>query len=346
MAEYGYNKGIGKLEVIQMMKIAIDAMSGDLGSSIVVKAVQAFLKQFNDTELYVCGKKEELTELEGLDHVQIIDSRDVISMNDSIMTIRRKKEASMYKAVNLCKEEVCEAVVSAGSTGGFYASAMFFLKRIEGVDKCGLLSTIPTKNGKGVCMCDMGANAENTASQLNDFAVMGTCFLEAVKGVKNPKVALLNIGAEEKKGNEMHIEAYQLLKANPNINFVGNIEGREILEGEVDLIVTDGFSGNIALKTIEGSGKVMMEMLKEVLMSNTRSKIAAMLAKPALRILKNKMDSNQVGGAFMAGFEKPIIKAHGSSNEVAFENAMKMARSMVKENSIEKMKAGLIKNEA
>lgn len=329
-----------------MIKLAIDAMSGDLGSSIVVKAIKSFLNQINDTELYVCGKQEELQEIATLPNVHIIDARDVIAMDDSIMTIRRKKEASMYKAVNLCKEEVCEAVVSCGSTGGFYASAMFFLKRIEGVDKCGLLSTIPTKNGKGVCMCDMGANAENTASQLNDFAVMGSCYVEAVKGVKNPKVALLNIGSEAKKGNDMHIEAYQLLKSNPAINFVGNIEGREILEGEVDLIVTDGFSGNIALKTIEGSGKVMMEMLKEVLMSDTRSKIAAVLAKPALRILKNKMDSNQVGGAFLAGFEKPVIKAHGSSNEVAFENAMKMARTMVKEQSIEKMKAGLNKNEA
>ena len=329
-----------------MIKLAIDAMSGDLGSSIVVKAIKSFLNQINDTELYVCGKQEELQEIATLPNVHIIDARDVIAMDDSIMTIRRKKEASMYKAVNLCKEEVCEAVVSCGSTGGFYASAMFFLKRIEGVDKCGLLSTIPTKNGKGVCMCDMGANAENTASQLNGFAVMGSCYVEAVKGVKNPKVALLNIGSEAKKGNDMHIEAYQLLKNNPAINFVGNIEGREILEGEVDLIVTDGFSGNIALKTIEGSGKVMMEMLKEVLMSDTRSKIAAVLAKPALRILKNKMDSNQVGGAFLAGFEKPVIKAHGSSNEVAFENAMKMARTMVKEQSIEKMKAGLNKNEA
>lgn len=329
-----------------MMKIAIDAMSGDLGSSIVVKAIKSFMKQYQDTELYVCGKKEELSELEGLQNVQIVDSRDVISMNDSIMTIRRKREASMYKAVNLCKDEVCDAVVSCGSTGGFYACAMFFLKRLEGVDKCGLLSTIPTKNGRGVCMCDMGANAENTAEHLNSFAVMGSCYIEAVRGIQNPKVALLNIGAEEKKGNEMHIEAYKMLKANPNINFVGNIEGRELLEGEIDLVVTDGFSGNIALKTIEGAGKVMMDMLKEALMANTRSKLAAVLAKPALKALKGKMDYNSVGGAFMAGFEKPVIKAHGSSGEIAFENAMKMARSMVKENSIEKMKAGLNHHEA
>lgn len=329
-----------------MMKIAIDAMSGDLGSSIVVKAIKSFLNQFQDTELYVCGKKEELTEIEGLQNVNIIDCRDIISMNDSIMTIRRKKEASMHKAVNLCRDNTCEAVVSCGSTGGFYACAMFFLNRIEGVEKCGLLSTFPTKNGKGVSMCDMGANAENTKEELNTFAVIGSCYVEAVRGIKNPKVALLNIGAEEKKGDDVHKEAYQLLKNNPAINFVGNIEGRELLEGEVDLVVSDGFSGNVAIKTIEGTGKVIMDLLKEGLMSNTRSKIAAVLAKPVLKSLKQKLDYKTVGGAFMAGFDKPVIKAHGSSDEVAFENAMKMARSMIKENSIEKMKAGLKKNEA
>lgn len=167
-----------------------------------------------------------------------------------------------------------------------------------------------------------------------------------MKGIKNPKVALLNIGSEEKKGNEMHIEAYQLLKNNENINFVGNIEGREILNGDVDLIVTDGFTGNAALKTIEGAGKVMMDMLKEALMATTKTKLAALLAKPALKALKNKFDYKSVGGAFMAGFSKPVVKAHGASDDVAFLNAMRLARSMVKEKSIEKMKAGLKTNEA
>lgn len=328
-----------------MYKIAIDAMSGDLGSSIVVKACEAFLKEYQDTTLYVCGKKEELTSLEALDHVEIVDARDIITMNDSVMTIRRKTESSMSKAVNLCKEDTCEAVVSCGSTGGFYACAMFFLKRLEGVDKCGLLATVPTKTGTGVCMCDVGANAQNTPEQLNDFAVMGSCYVQAVRHIENPKVALLNIGTEEKKGDEVHSEAYKLLKANPHINFVGNIEGREILTGDVDLIVTDGFTGNIALKTVEGAGKVMMDMLKESLMSNTRSKMAALLAKPALKALKDKFDYKSVGGAFMAGFSKPVVKAHGASDEVAFLNAMKLARNMIEDNSIEKMKAGLNKHE-
>lgn len=328
-----------------MMNLAIDAMSGDLGSSIVVKACQAFLKEFNDTKLFVCGKKEELSALEGLDQVEIIDARDVISMTDSIMTIRRKKEASMAKAVHLCRDGQADAVVSCGSTGAFYACAMFFLQRLEGVEKCSLLATLPTKNGQGVCMCDVGANAENTAEQLNDFAVMGSCYVSAVRGIKDPKVALLNIGTEEKKGNEVHIEAFKLLKNNPAIHFVGNIEGREILNGDVDLIITDGFSGNIALKTVEGAGKVLMDMLKEGFMSSTRTKLGAVMAKPALSSLKEKFDYKSVGGAFMAGFSQPVVKAHGASDEVAFANAMKLARSMVLDGSIDKMKAGLKKDE-
>lgn len=325
-----------------MYKLAIDASSGDLGSSIVVKACQNFVKEYQDTYLYVTGKIDELKSLEGLPNVEIVEANDVLGMTESIMAVRRKKDSSMVKAVTLAREDKADAVVSCGSTGAFYASAMLFLKRLEGVEKCGLLATLPTKNGKGVCMCDVGANAENTAEQLEQFAIMGSCYVSCVKGVDQPKVALLNIGSEEKKGDEAHQKAYQLMKANPHLNFVGNIEGREILNGDVDLIVTDGFSGNIALKTIEGAGKVLIDMLKENLMSTTRSKVGALLAKPALYEMKNKYDYKSVGGAFMAGFTKPVVKAHGASDDVAFLNAMKLARSMVKEESIEKMKAGLM----
>lgn len=328
-----------------MIKLAIDAMSGDLGSPIVVKACQEFLKSYDDTYLYVCGKKEELTALDGMKNVEIIDSRDVIGMNDSVMTIRRKTDASMSKAVNLCRDQTCQAVVSCGSTGAFYACAMFFLKRLDGVEKCGLLASVPTKNGKGVCMCDVGANAENTAAHLNQFAVMGSCYVSAVKGIKNPKVALLNIGTEEKKGDDVHREAFHLLQANPAVHFVGNIEGRDILNGDVDLIVTDGFTGNVALKTVEGAGKVLMSMMKEGFMSSLRTKVGAVLSKPALSDLKDKFDYKSVGGAFMAGFDTPVVKAHGASDEVAFANAMRLARSMVKEGSIEKMKVGLKNDE-
>ena len=324
-----------------MIKLAIDAMSGDLGSSIVVKAIKSFLNQINDTELYVCGKQEELQEIATLTNVHIIDARDVIAMDDSIMTIRRKKEASMYKAVNLCKEEVCEAVVSCGSTGGFYASAMFFLKRIEGVEKSCLMAVVPTYNGKGVCMLDVGANALNTAEQLKDFAVMGNVYAKNVKGIANPKIALLNIGAEDKKGDEVHIETHKLLTADETINFVGNIEGREILLGDVDVIVTDGFSGNIALKTIEGTASLVMTMIKESLLSTLVSKIGALLIKKQMKELKAKFDYKSVGGALMVGFEKAVVKAHGSSDEVAFENAMELAYRMVKVDVVSQMREGL-----
>ena len=251
-----------------MKRLAIDAMSGDLGSSIVVDACLDFIKGHNDVELYVTGKKEELEKLEGNDQIHIIDARDVVGMNDGIMAVRRKKESSMVKAVTLAKEDKADAVVSCGSTGSFYTCAFVFLKRIEGVEKSCLMAVIPTYNNKGVCMLDVGANAENTAEHLNSFAVMGNVYAREVRGIDNPKVALLNIGTEEKKGNEMHQEAYKLLKANESIHFVGNIEGREMLLGDVDVIVTDGFSGNIALKTIEGVASILMTSVKDAMMSS------------------------------------------------------------------------------
>lgn len=328
------------------MKLAIDAMSGDLGSKIVVEACQLFLKEYQDTTLVVCGKEEELSEIASLENVEIVDARDIITMNDSVMTIRRKTESSMSKAVNLCKNGLADGVVSCGSTGAFYACATFFLKRLEGVEKCALLATLPTMNGKGVCMLDVGANSENTPEQLESFAIMGHCYVAGTKGIANPTSALLNIGTEVKKGDHLHQETYQLLSNNPTLNFVGNIEGRDILNGEVDLIVTDGFSGNIALKTTEGVGMAIMSMLKAKLKASKKAMLGALLAKDALNELKGTLDYKSVGGAFMAGFEKPVVKAHGASDGVAFYNAMKLARQMVKNDTIARMKEGLTRHEA
>ncbi len=328
-----------------MIKLAIDAMSGDLGSPVVIKACEQFIKDFPDTSLVICGKAEDLSPVQNVPQIETVVCSEVISMNDSIITIRRKKDASMNVAVSRAAKD-CDAVVSCGSTAGFYASAMFYMPRLEGVEKCALLATMPTKNGKGVSLCDAGANASSTPEQLRTFAIMGSCYVAAVRQIASPKVALLNIGAEEKKGDELRKTTYQLLKKEPSINFVGNIEGREILEGDVDVIVADGFSGNIALKTVEGAGKVLIDMLKEALYSSFRSKMGALLAKPALASLKEKFDYKSVGGAFMAGFVKPVVKAHGASDEKAFYNAMKLARDMVSQDSIGKMKASLNRHEA
>ena len=324
-----------------MKKLAIDAMSGDLGSSIVVDACLNFLKKHDDVELYVTGKKEELTKLEDNKQVHIIDARDVLAMDEGILAVRRKKESSMVKAVMLAKEDKVDAVVSCGSTGSFYTSAMLFIKRIEGVEKSCLMAIVPTYNNKGVAMLDVGANAENTAEHLRDFAVMGSVYASAVRGIDNPKVALLNIGTEEKKGNEMHRETFELLKNNEKINFVGNVEGRDMLIGDIDVVVTDGFSGNIALKTIEGVAGILMKCVKESMMSSFKGKLGALLAKDSLSSLKEKFDYKSVGGALMVGFEKAVVKAHGASDDVAFLNAMELALKMVEQDVVNKMKEGL-----
>ena len=192
-----------------------------------------------------------------------------------------------------------------------------------------------------VAMLDVGANSENTAEQLKSFAIMGNAYAKNVLKITNPKIALLNIGSEHHKGDEIHQETYKLLEDMQEINFVGNIEGKEILDGEVDVVVTDGFTGNVALKTIEGVAKVLVKSLKDGFMSSTRTKAGAVLAKPALKQLLTKFDTNAAGGALMMGFVKPVIKAHGSSDAIAFENAINLAFEMVSSDVVEKMKEGL-----
>ncbi len=325
-----------------MLKLSIDAMSGDLGSQIVVEACESFVKSHNDVELYVTGKKEELESLEKYSQIHIVDARDIVPMDAGIMSVRRKKDSSMVKAVTLANDGVVDGVVSCGSTGAFYTSAMLFLKRIEGVEKSCLMAELPTYNRKGVCMLDVGANAENTSQQLLDFAIMGHTYASSIKKISSPKVALLNIGTESKKGDLVHQETYQLLENDERINFVGNIEGRDILLGDVDVIVTDGLSGNIALKTCEGTASLVMKMVKEGMMASLKGKIGALLAKKDLYALKDQFDYKSVGGALMVGFEKAVVKAHGASDAKAFENAMNLAYQMVKMDVVNQMKEGLL----
>lgn len=324
-----------------MYKLSIDAMSGDLGSSIVVEACLSFLKTHKDVELYVTGKKEELSALLTEERVQIIDARDVVPMDAGIMSVRRKKDSSMVKAVTLANDGVVDGVVSCGSTGAFYTSAMLFLKRIEGVEKSCLMAILPTYNKKGVAMLDVGANAENTPEQLKEFAIMGSVYAKNIRGIKDPKVALLNIGSESKKGDELHQKTYVLLSEEEKIHFTGNIEGRDLLLGDTDVVVTDGFSGNIALKTCEGVASIVMKMIKESMMSSFSGKIGALFAKSSLYVLKDQFDYKSVGGALMMGFEKAVVKAHGASDAEAFENAMDLAYQMVKLDVVTQMKEGL-----
>ncbi|MBE5705446.1 MAG: phosphate acyltransferase PlsX, partial [Erysipelotrichaceae bacterium] len=290
------------------------------------------------------GLYAEIEELEALkDHPQVtlIDAREIFEMTENILAIRRKKESSLVKAMMLARNNEVDAVLSCGNTGAYYACAMLFLKRIKGIEKSCLMATIPTLNDKGVCMLDVGANAENTVDQLVQFAIMGNVYAKNVRHIQKPKVALLNIGSEEHKGDEIHKETYQSLSTLEQIDFVGNIEGKEILRGDVDVIVTDGFTGNVTLKTIEGVALSMMSALKDGFMASTRNKLGAVISKPVLKGLKTKFDPAGVGGALMMGFVKPVVKAHGASDAKAFESAMNLAFEMVEVNVVEKMKVGL-----
>ena len=316
------------------MKLAIDAMSGDLGSSIVVEACRSFLEKNKTDELYVVGKIEELEALKEYQQVTLIDARETFEMTENILAIRRKKESSLVKTMMLARNNEVDCVLSCGNTGAYYACAMLFLKRIKGIDKSCLMATIPTLNDKGVCMLDVGANAENTSEQLVQFAIMGNVYAKNVRHIQKPKVALLNIGSEDHKGDEIHKETYQSLKELQQIDFVGNIEGKEILKGDV-------FTGNVTLKTIEGVALSMMSALKDGFMSSTRTKLGAVISKPVLKDLKNKFDPAGVGGALMMGFVKPVVKAHGASDAKAFESAMNLAFNMIETNVVDKMKVGL-----
>ncbi len=323
------------------MKLAIDAMSGDKGSGIVVDALVKHLENDKTNHFVVVGKIEELERLKSYGNVELLDARSVLTMEESIMAIRRNKEASLVKAITLAKEDKVDAVLSCGNTGIYYACAMLFLKRLAGVEKSCLMASLPTINNRGVLMLDVGANASNTPNQLVSFAIMANVYAQNVLKLANPKIGLLNIGSESKKGDELHQQTYELLAGADNLNFAGNVEGTDILKGEVDIVVSDGFTGNVALKTIEGTAKVLMSALKDTFKSSWKSKLGALLAKSGLYSLKERFGADAAGGALMMGFVKPVIKAHGSSNSESVLKAIELAIAMADEKVVDKLEEGL-----
>ncbi|MBO5973363.1 MAG: phosphate acyltransferase PlsX, partial [Clostridia bacterium] len=269
--------------------------------------------------------------LEGKDRsrVSIVHTTEVITNEEKATSaVRAKKDSSMSVALKLVADGEADAVVSAGSTGALLTGATFIVKRIKGIQRGALGTVLPTKGQNGVMLLDCGANAECTAEYLLQFGFLGSLYMNKVEGVQCPRVALLNNGTEEGKGDPLRKEAFELLKQASDegrINFVGNVEGRDILSGDCDVLVCDGFSGTIALKSVEGSAMFVMRELKHVLYKNILSKIAALLVKPGLFALKDKMDYNKVGGAPFLGISGPVIKAHGSSNEESYCSAIGQA---------------------
>lgn len=320
------------------MKIAIDVMGGDNAPDAVVEGcAMALSKLGQDASLVLFGEERALQSLTarfGLasDRVELVAAGQRIGCDESpTQAIRQKKDSSLVRALNSVAAGEADCIVSAGNTGALLTGATLIIKRIDGVKRPALAPVLPTKTGGHVLLLDSGANTDCKPQYLQQFALMGAAYMEKVMGVKNPRIGLLNNGAEAEKGNELTKAVYPLLQNTP-VNFAGNCEARETLSGDFDVVVADGFDGNVLLKSIEGTASVMMSLLKDALFSSVRTKIGAALAKPAFRALKRSLDYTEAGGAPLLGVRGGVIKAHGSSNVKAFCHAILQAERLIRGN--------------
>ena len=317
------------------MKIILDAMGGDLAPEAPVMGAIEAAKLYN-TEITLVGRGEEILAVlkkNGIDNlpdgVEICHADDVVDMHDDPgSVIRKRKNSSMIVGLKMLSEGQGDAFVSAGSTGALLTGATLIVKRVKGIRRAAMAPSMPVKTGGKVVICDCGANAECTAEFLLQFGMVASAYAKNVLGVKNPRVGLLNIGTEDSKGTQLQKDAYALLtkaKEEGILNFTGNVEARAVPLGEVDVVVCDGFSGNVMIKTIEGTAMFMGSLLKKMFKKNLGSKIGYLLCKSGVSDMMKLMDSREVGGTQFLGIKKPVIKAHGNSDVLAFRNAVKQA---------------------
>lgn len=332
------------------MKIAIDGMGGDNAPKAVIEGVIQALKEYKGIEYYITGPKEQIEEeLKKYQYdeklVKIVDAREVISPNEHpVMALKKKKDSSICKALKLVKDKECDAVISAGSTGAFLAGCTLIVGRIKGVERPTLAPIMPGKNGSFMIV-DAGANVDCKPNYLVQFAKMGKVYYQGVLGNDNPSIGLVNIGAEEEKGNELTKSVHKLLKEEDSLNFVGNVEPRDTSKGDVNVLVCDGFVGNTLLKMYEGVASTLLKMIKEEILSGgIMSKIGAGLLSPVFKSLKVKFDYKEYGGAPFLGVEGICIKAHGSSDGKAFKNAIRQTKTFYDNGVLEKIKAELQNN--
>lgn len=328
------------------MRIAIDGMGGDHAPQAVVEGVVQALNEYNDIHMYITGPKESIDK-ELVKHnypkerVTVIDASEVISPNEHpVMALRKKKDSSIVKALNLVKDGECDAIISGGSTGAFLAGCTLIVGRIKGVERPALAPIMPGRKGNFMVV-DVGANVDCKPQYLVQFAKMGKIYYEAMFDSSNTSVGLVNIGAEEEKGNELTKATFKLLKEE-KFNFVGNVEPREVPKGEVNVLVTDGFVGNTVLKMYEGCASTLLGMIKdEIYSAPLMSKIGAALLKPVFKKLMVKFDYKEVGGAPFLGVNHICIKAHGSSDGKAFKNAIRQTKVFKEKGILEKIKVEL-----
>ncbi len=324
---------------MQMITIAVDVMGGDNAPVAIVEGCLMALRQMSDIAVTLCGPEDQIRPLiadaKDLENrINIVHAPDVISMHEApMMAVRKKVDSSMVRAMLELKEGRAQAFVSAGSTGAVLAGGMTRVGRIRGIDRPALAPVLPGRH-KPFVLIDSGANVDCQARYVMQFGMMGAIYMEKVFGVQNPTVGLVNIGAEEEKGNQMSKEAFALMSAQKVYNFVGNVEARDIPTGDVDVIACDGFDGNIILKYTEGLASTLTGMLKEELkegkgIKSLPEKIGGLLIRPAIQRFKKRLDADEHGGAPLLGVNGAMIKAHGSSNATAIKNALRQARTMV-----------------
>ncbi len=325
------------------INVAVDAMGGDNAPVEIVKGVVDAVQANDHVKVYLTGQEELVRkELEKYtypaDRIEVVNATEVIETAEPpVMAIRRKKDSSIVRALNLVKDGTCDAFVSAGSTGATLVGGQVIVGRIKGVERPPLAPLIPTEKGCAL-LIDCGANVDARPSHLVQFAKMGSVYMESVMGISNPRVGIVNIGAEEEKGNALVKETYPLLKNCPDIHFIGSVEARDIPAGAADVIVCEAFVGNVILKMYEGVGRSLIHKVKEGMMTSLRSKIGALLVKPALKETLKAFDLEQYGGAPLLGLKGLVVKTHGSSKAVEIKNSILQCITFSEQNINQKIK--------
>jgi len=312
------------------LTVAVDAMSGDAGASVIIESAEIVLKQHNDVHLILVGDEQELEQClvarplpAGTYTLQ--PASQVVTMEDSAaVAMRQKKDSSMRVAINLVKEVRAGACISAGNTGALMAISRFVLKTLPGIDRPAIITTIPAIGGH-THMLDLGANVDCTAEHLHQFALMGSVLVNAIDGIEQPRIGLLNIGSEELKGNEQIRDAAKLIQGS-GLNYIGFVEGNDIYTDKADVVVCDGFAGNVSLKTSEGVARIVSYYLKQEFSRTLLNRLVGLLALPILKAFRQRIDPRKYNGASLLGLQGVVIKSHGGADAVAFANAIEIAR--------------------
>jgi len=330
----------------KLFKIGVDAMGGDNAPAEIVKGAHLAIQTYADVEVTLFGREEDIKKHlpANDDRIKIVHCEDVIPMDtpDPAMAIRRQKESSLVIASKAVKKGEIDALVSAGATGALIAAGTLLVKRLKSVDRPALAPLLPTvKKGATTILCDAGATSETKASFIYQNAKLADIYAKTVLGIKNPTIGLLNIGTEDAKGGTEQVEAFTLLKNDSSLNFLGNIESKSMISGEVDIIAADGYAGNIALKAVEGTAKDIFALLKAEIMSTTKGKMGGLLLKKTFANIKELINPKTVGGAILLGIGAPVIKSPGSSDAETVMYAIGHAKKAVQNDVIEKIDAAL-----